>query len=234
MKLSINNELISRNKKISQFVLYAALALMVLGFIWSLQNPETDQFIFAYLILIPAYFLVQINIQLANKWGRSPRPDEVVAASLKGLNNDYTLYIYTIDTPHLLVGPAGVWIINPYHQSGDIVYDIEKKRYKQENGPGLIARLFAQESLPNISSEVKRSLKRFKNYNTKNNINIDLEPQVINLFFAEDVSIKTKNSPDLLLPAGKIKDYIRQTAKKMNIKKEEIKKITDQLPDATG
>lgn len=233
MKLSINHKLISRNKKISQYVLYASLAMLVLGFVWSLKNQDSQELFIAYTILVPAYILVQISIRLANKWGRSPRPDEIVASSLKGLNNDYTLYTYTTGVPHLLVGPAGTWIINPCHQSGTIIYNPDKKRYKQENGPGFFAKLFAQEGLPDIAKDTENLVRKYHTFNTKNNITIDLEPKVINLFFSDEVSLQTKNAPDLLLLSGKIKDFLRQTAKKANIKKEEIKVITDQLPDVT-
>jgi FtsH-binding integral membrane protein len=87
MRISNNQKFIDRNKKISQIILYSALGLLVLGFVWSLKNTNVEQNLTAYYILIPAYLLVQVAISMANKWGRSPRPDEIIALSLKGLNN---------------------------------------------------------------------------------------------------------------------------------------------------
>ena len=68
MKLSINNNLIERNKKISQIMLYASLALLILGFIWTIRNPEPANTFIGYIILIPAYLLVQMSIFMANRW----------------------------------------------------------------------------------------------------------------------------------------------------------------------
>ena len=233
MKLSINQKLINRNQKISQIILYTSLALLVLGFIWSIKNPDSSDISISYMILIPAYILVQVSIRMANKWGRSPRPDEIVSSSLKGLNNQYTLYSYSTSVPHLLVGPAGLWIINPYHQSGEISYNPDKKRYQQKGGPGFMAKIFAQEGLPNIEGESNKLVKKFQKFVKSKDLSIEQEPQVVNIFFSEDVDLHAKNAPEILILASKFKDFIRQTAKKSNLSDEEIKRITDQLPAAT-
>ena len=103
MKISTNQKLIERNKKISQYTLYVSLALLAVGFIWSIRNTDPDKSLIGWMILVPSYFLVQISIYMANKWGKSPRPDEIVVQSLKGLNDEYTLYNFTTPVPHLLV-----------------------------------------------------------------------------------------------------------------------------------
>ena len=129
MKVSINTKLINRNKKISQYTLYIALALLTLGFIWTLRNNDPQKTLTGYLILIPSYILVQFSIYMANNWGSDPRPDEIVLNALKGLNNDYHIYIYTTKIPYLLVGPMGIWALTPHHHKGEIVYDAEKENY---------------------------------------------------------------------------------------------------------
>ena len=139
MKIYNNQKLIKKKKTISQVVLYFSMGLLTLGFLWSL-NDKNSNLSLAYLILIPAYLLVQVSIYLANKWGRSPRPDEIVAAALKGMNNQYVLYNYMTDLPHVLVGPAGVFLILTYYQSGVISYNPDKKRYEQKNGPKFFAK----------------------------------------------------------------------------------------------
>ena len=54
--------------------------------------------------------------------GTPPTPDELIDQALKGLDKKYTLYHYSIPVSHLLVGPAGVWILLPYYQRGTITY----------------------------------------------------------------------------------------------------------------
>lgn len=231
MKISTNDKLIDRNKKISQAVFYLSMTLLTFSFIWSIMKKEAVQQAYAYMILLPAYVLVQVSISLANKWGRSPRPDEIVASSLKGFNNQYSLYIYTTGVPHLLVGPAGIWIVNPYQHSGEISYDTKKKRFIQKGGGNFLVKVFAQEGLPNIEREDENLLMDFNRYLQKNNISLELEAKVVNIFFSEKADLHTKDAPVLCLAADKFKDYLRQSSKKSSIPDAELKKVTDQLPE---
>jgi hypothetical protein len=216
MKISINNKLIDRNKKIAQITLYASLALLALGFIWTIRNPEPSQAVVGYLILIPSYILVQVSIYLANRWGKSPRPDEVISLALKGLDDKYSLYTYTTGVPNLLVGPIGIWILNPYHHSGEISFNSSKNKYIQKGGPNILAKYFSQEGLPNISKNSAALKADIRSYFSKNGIQTDEEPQVINIFSSDDVILKIKNAPEVSLKSKKLKDLIRKAAKNNN------------------
>lgn len=230
MKISINNKLIDRKKKITQITLYGSLALLAIGFIWTLRNPEPSKSFFGYLILIPAYLLVQLSIYMANRWGKSPRPDEIVAQALKGLDDKYTLYSYTTDIPHLLIGPNGAWIINPYYQSGEISYDPDKQKYIQKGGANLIAKFFSQEGLPNIKKDVECLKKDFFAYLNKNSINFDANPEVINIFNSDKTILKTNKAPEINLKSEKLKDFIRKYVKTTRIPLEKIEILKSQLP----
>jgi hypothetical protein len=230
MKLSNNRPLIERNKKISQIVLYSSLILLVIGLIWSFTGAEKTQYTVAYLVLIPAYILVQVSIYLANRWGRTPRPDQIIESSLKGLNDQYTLYNYSTGVQHLLVGPAGVWIIKPYYHYGKISYDSNKNRYVQKGGANFIAKLFGQESIPDIERESKIELKDFEAYLKKNKIQIPLKPKIVNIFYSEKAEVNSKNSPEVTLTSDKLKDFIRSQTKSNTIKDELINQIREKLP----
>jgi len=230
MKLSINNKLIDRNKKIAQTTLYISLALLTIGFIWTLRNTEPSKSLIGYLILIPAFLLVQISIYMANRWGKSPRPDEIVVQSLKGLDNTYTLYNYTTDVPHLLVGPIGIWIINPYQHEGEISYNFEKKRYQQKGGAKFFSRYFAQEGLPNISKDVASLIKNINKYFEENSIPFDKEPEIVNLFYSDNVILNISNAPEINLKSNKIKGFIRNYVKKSKMPSEKVEIIRSKLP----
>lgn len=231
MKISNNIRLIQRNKKFSQIILYASLALLIVGLVWSFTGADMTQYTIAYLILIPAYILVQISIYMANKWGRSPRPDEIIERSLKGFNDQYTLYNYNTGVPHLLVGPAGVWIIKPYHQFGLISYSPEKERYEQKGGANFIAKLFGQEGLTNLEKDSRIVLRDFNNYKNANKINFEIAPKIINIFFSEKADIDTKSAPEITIHSDKLKEVIRYQAKTNPLKNELINQIREQLPD---
>jgi hypothetical protein len=232
MKISIDNKTIARNKKIAQYTLYLSLALLVLGFFWSIRNTDPKKTLIGWAILIPSYFLVQLSIYMANKWGKSPRPDEVVVQSLKGLNDEFTLHNFTTAVPHLLIGPQGVWIINPYHHKGEISYDIKRSRYTQQGGAGLIGKYFGQEGLPKISRETRTLKQDLQDYFKKQKIKVQTEPEVVNLFYSDQVELVGENFPDLCVKADKFKAMIRKEAKKRLLTPEELTEISQRLPVA--
>jgi hypothetical protein len=232
MKICINNKLINRNKKIAQLTLYFSLALLAVGFIWTIRNPEPSKATVGYLILVPSYLLVQVSIYLANRWGKSPRPDEIVTQALKGLDDKFTLYTYSTGVPNLLIGPIGILIINPYHHSGEISYDVEKKRYVQKGGPNFLSKYFSQEGLPNITKNSKSLKAKLLLYFSKNKIQNTEEPQIINIFSSENVVLNTKNAPEIALKSEKLKDYIRKTKKNRKNICENCESIKEKLPPA--
>ena len=149
---------------------------------------------------------------------------------MKGLDDKYTLFNYTTGVPHLLVGPIGIWIINPYRQKGIISYNSEKKLYVQKSGPNFITKYFAQEGLPNITREVS-SLKNYLNkYFIKNSIQIGIEPVVVNLFYSDEVTLQTKNAPDICIRIDKLKGLIRNQVKKTKILQVKVEKLRSELP----
>jgi len=231
MKISINIKLIKRNKLLTQITLYAAIGLIAIGLLMSLTNKEYTQIYLSYLVLLPAYVLMQINVLMANKWGRTPRVDQIVTHSLKGLDNNYSLFHYTTPVSHLLVGPAGIWIIKPYHQHGIITYDENKKRYVQKGGGNLLTKLFAMDTLSDIERESNRQITNLEKYFIKNSIKDYPKPMIVNVFFHPDAKIQAKNAPEITIGINKLKDLIRHAVKKSPVRDEITQKILTKLPD---
>ncbi len=231
MKISIDIKLIKRNKLFTQITLYAAIGLIAIGLLMSLTNKEYTQVYLSYLVLLPAYVLMQINVLMTNKWGRTPRVDQIVTHSLKGLDNKYSLFHYTTPVSHLLVGPAGIWIIKPYHQHGTIVYDENKKKYLQKGGGNFLTKLFAMDTLSDIERESDRQISNLEKYFIKIGLKDHPKPTIVNVFFHPDAKIQAKNAPELTINIDKLKDLIRQAVKKSPVRDEIINKILSKLPE---
>ena len=232
MKISINDNLIRRNKLISQIMLYMAIGLIVLGLILSFTNINNANVFLSYLVLLPAYIFMQINVFMANKWGKNPRLDQIITNSLKGLDNSYNVYHYTTGVSHLLVGPAGIWIIKPYHQYGTISYDEQKKKYKQKGGGNFLSKFFALDAVPDIERETKIQLADLEKYMDKIGVKHYPKPIVANVFYKKEASLQTQNAPHLSLRIEKLKDVIRQNAKRNPVDSNSLDKIKEYLPNA--
>jgi hypothetical protein len=231
MKISINEKIIKRNKVITQVSLYAAIGLIAIGLFMSLSNKEYTQIYLSYLVLLPAYILMQINVSMANKWGRNPRVDQIVTNSLKGLDNRYSLFHYTIPVSHLLIGPAGIWIIKPYHQHGLITYDEVKKKYVQKGGGKFLTKLFANDTLSDIEKETNQQISNLQKYFKKTGLTDYPKPMIANIFFHPEAKIQAKNAPEITISIDKLKDLIRQAVKKSPMRDEITNKILIKLPD---
>ena len=227
MKTISNMKLIKRNKTISQIILYTSITVLAIGLILSLSDSSPYQIGYTYLILVPGYILVQLSIYFGNKWGKSPRPDEIINSSLKGLDDKYSLYHYSVGVPHLLLGPPGMWIIKPYQQAGVIKFDEKKGKFIQKGGANIFSKLFGQESIGDILHDSRLQKKDLQKYFQKNNIPLDTEPEIVNVFINEKAVIDVQQAPEFIVPANKLKDFFRRHAKTkaindLNVKIKEI------------
>ena len=159
MNIVRNDKTIKRNSRIAQFTMLGGLVVLAAGMFISFRYPE--QFALSLGALMVGFLLSQVGIYFSNRWGRRPRPDELMDQALKGLDNKYTLYHYCTPVSHLLVGPSGVWILLPYYQRGKITY--YNGRWRQKGGNAYL-KIFAQESLGRPEMEMAGEMDSLKAY----------------------------------------------------------------------
>jgi hypothetical protein len=212
MKIIKNEKLIERNGKIGNWTSLAALAVLGVGMYISIVR--TDLFIYALVALLVGFTLTQIGMYMGNRYGRKPRPDEKLDAGLKGLPGEFTMYHYTTPASHLLVGPAGVWLLMPYHQRGKVAF---KKNRWQMSGGGFLQsymRIFGQESLGRPDIEIENEIRGLQKYLAKHMDESDVpDIQPLMVFTADDVEIEGEGATVPALKLKQLKDFIRQKAK---------------------
>jgi hypothetical protein len=230
MKIIKNEKLINRNAKIGQYTSIGALAVLGVGMYISFTRPEL--FIWAVVALLAGFTLTQIGMYFGNRWGRSPRPDEKLDAGLKGLTKDYNLYHWSTPVSHLLVGPAGVWVLLPYHQRGQVIYS--KNRWKMKGGGFLqgYMRIFGQEGLGRPDLEAESEINALRKMLAKEMEDDEIpEINVALVFTVEGVEIEADDAPMPALLLKKLKDFVRQKAKEKPITAEELEKVKATLPE---
>lgn len=211
MKVVTNERLISRNRKIGQYLTIGSLAILGLGLYLSFQTTNTQFVTLSFVALVLGFVLSQVGIYFGNRWGRSPRPDEALTSNLKGLSDTYTLYNYTSPIPHLLVGPTGLWALIPYHQAGKIVY--EKGRWRQKGG-NLYLKIFAQDNIGRPEQEIRAETDTLKSKLAKVLGDGEIPPiQAALVFINEKAIVDAEDAPVPTIKAAKLKDYIRKRQK---------------------
>jgi hypothetical protein len=228
MKIIKNEKLIQRNGKIGGWVQLAAMAVLAVGLYISFTKPELFSYSIASLIL--GFIMSQIGMYMAIRWGRSPRPDEQLDASLKGLSNEFNIYHYSTPASHLLVGPSGLWILLPYHQRGKIYY--EKNRWKLKGG-GFVQgymRIFGQEGLGRPDLDAENEVQTLRKFFAKKMDELEIpEIKPILVFTTDDLELVPGDSPIPAIKLKQLKEYMRQNAKNRLWNTDQVNKITESL-----
>lgn len=237
MKIIKNEKLIKRNAKIGQYTSLAGILLVAstLIFIWQFtKDPtsltQTNTFIL-WGILFLGIVLSQVSMYFGTRWGR--RPDEAIDKALKGLPGDFTLYHYSSPVPHLIVGPAGVWLVLPYILRGAVTY---KKNRWRIGGGGFAQsylRIFGQESIGRPDLEVGSQAAALEKF-LKKKFDEGQEIPSIHaalVFLDEQVEINADDAPLPTMQIKKLKDFLRKAAKETPFPSAELARLKAALPD---
>jgi len=225
MKTIKNEKLIKRNGAIGNYTSLAALVVLGLGMYISFTRQ--DLFVYALVALLLGFTLTQIGMYMGNKFGRSPRPDEKLDAGLKGLPNDFVMYHYMTPVSHLLVGPAGIWVLKPYHQRGQVTF--QKKRWRLSGGGFLQSymRIFGQESLGRPDIEMESEVYSLKKYLLKHMDESEApEINTLMVFTDDNTKLDAEGAPTPAMKLKQVKEFLRQRAKTRSLSREKIEKLT--------
>ena len=224
MKVIINEKMIKRNGRIGRIARAGGLIILFGSFIVTFLNQMYVNI--AFMALLFGFMLTQIGIYFGNRWGRHPRPDELIDQGLKGLSDQYSIYHYMTPVAHLLVGPSGLWVILPYYQVGKIVY--EKNRWKQKGGGFFqrYMRFIGQEGLGRPDLEAPAEVSAINTYIKKQNLENEIpEPNIALVFTSEKAELELENPPILTLPLKSLKNTIRKIGKEKPLTPELINQI---------
>jgi hypothetical protein len=228
MIIITNEKLIKRNRRIAQVCSLLGLLVLFAGMIVSFRIPERIYIAFGALIV--GFLLSQIGMYYTNRWGRNPRPDQLLNQALKGLENKYHLYHYTTPTAHLLVGPAGLWVLAPRYQKGTISYENNRWRHR---GGNFLLKLYGAEGLGRPDLELPHEIEKVNKYLT-NKLPGESIPsiQAALVFVHDNVEIQINNTNPPPIPTiyiNKLKELIRKSAKTKPTSSEKIEQIQNVL-----
>jgi hypothetical protein len=228
MKSIKNEKLIKRNATIGNWTSLAALAVLGLGMYISFTR--TELFTYSLIALVLGFTLTQIGMYMGSKFGRSPRPDERLDAGFKGLQNEFVMYHYTTPVSHLLVGPAGAWVVMPYHQKGQV--EFKKNRWRIRGGGFLQSymRIFGQEGMGRPDVEIENEIRALKKYLAKNMDESEIpEINALIVFTNENVDVDANDSPIPALKLKQVKEFVRQKAKEKKLSADTTNKLKSVL-----
>mgnify|MGYP000957941744 CR=1 FL=1 len=229
MKVISNDKLIKRNGKIGNISSLVSIVILGIGMYFSFTDKDGSYLPYTFGALIIGFLLFQVGNYYMSKWGKSPRPDELLTSALKGMDDKYTLYHYATPVSHLLIGPAGVICLVPMNQAGTIIYDPDKKRWRQKGG-SFFLRTFGGENIGRPDNEIKYTVEDANKFLTKNEIKIaPFEPEPLLVFTNPKTTLEAEEYPYTAMLAPKLKEYLRKKAKEKPFSLDTVKEIETKI-----
>jgi hypothetical protein len=229
MIIYTNEKLVKRNALIAKVSMFGGLAVLAGGMIISFRDPAR-YFNLSLLALALGFILSQVGIYFTNRFGRTPRPDQLLNQALKGLDGKYAIYHYMTASSHVLVGPSGVWVLLPRYQRGTVTYS--KGRYRQKSGNILLnyLKIFGQEGLGRPDMDIENEKEGMKTWLTKRMPEDSKIPDIQAALVFTDLRAKIEIPEDETLPAEtvmlkELKDVVRKSAKAKVLSLDRAKQI---------
>ena len=230
MKIVTNTKLIKRNSTIGKYSSIGALVILGIGLYITFKYP--DKFIYSMGCLLLGFLLSQFGIYFGNRWGRNPRPDQLINKNLKGLGREYSLYHYSTPASHLLLGPPGAWVILPYHQGGNIIYNGKRWQVKGGGFARSYLRIFGQENIGRPEFEAESEIRAITKYLQRvvpGGIQ-SMEVKAALLFTDPKVNLELNNPPLPAMTPKDLKEFFKNLAKEEPLPDHSLGTIRKSLP----
>lgn len=227
MKIIKNEKVIKRNESIGSWTSMAALVIWGGSMYFMFTYPADPQLLrYITIAFVVGLILMYIGNYMGLRFGGSPRPDEKLDTGLKGLQNEFVIYHYTTPVSHLLVGPAGIWVLLPYRQMGQVAF--KKNRWRLSGGGFMqsYARIFGMDGFGRPDVEVEGEIASLKKYLAKRMEEAEIpEINALLVFTNDNIELDTEGAPIPAMKLKQIKDFIRQKAKEKKLPTETLERV---------
>jgi hypothetical protein len=219
MRQYIDLKMIKRWNNISKVLIFLGLGLLIGALVMTFRQPQlNNQFLILSFIGV---ICSQVGLSLNNRWGASPRIDEILDEALKGLDNRYRIFHYKLGTNHALFSPAGAFALVPRFEDGEITYDGDKwftlrtkRRMLRRSGKRKLGDV--QKNAEAEARAMHRALQRV----LSDDLEISVHPILV--FVNDDTYVKIDDAPLQVVHAKKLKSLIRSLPKAKSLTTKEL------------
>jgi hypothetical protein len=201
-----DEEYVAKQKKRSRQASLIGFVFLLGGFVLVFANVQY-LVLFQLAALLIGFGLSQYGLYLTHRFGRSPRPDEVLDDALKNVARDGRLYHYVLPAPHVLLTKSGPIVFVLKYQIGNIVADGDNWR---QSGIGF-RRFFGQEGLGNPTKDADKMVSALAGYINKHAPELE-EVLIAPMIVFTSKNIKNLDVADSNIPAmhySKVKGFLR-------------------------
>ncbi len=225
MQVITNTKLIRRRARLGTYAALGGVGVLVVGMIASLR-PQ--QYIWVSLVaILIGFILAQFGNYNLRRYGRTPRPDEVLETALKGFDDRYHLYAWSLPTPYALLTPNGVYVFVARDQTGQIT--VKGSQWKSKLTLGKALMFFGQEGMGNPTGEALEAAGRLGKWikDRLPEVSPGLQPVVV--FIDDRAQLQVSEPAVPVVDAKSLKKWLRGPGKGENLKSTDYKALEDLL-----
>jgi len=226
MQLYLNEKKIRRNRRFGQWMMYGGLGASVVAVAISFLAQAL--IFYALGLMLVAGLVSQVGTALFNRFGRSPRMDEVIDFSLKGLDDRFAVFHYATGVSHAVFGPFGALAIVPRLERGEISY--EDGSWYQLPPKRRLSLRTRRRRLNDIEVEAGREADKLKRFLAKalpDRDPIDVAPILV--FMAEDAMVTSEGSHVLAAHRKKLKSVLRNLERQKSFSESDLRHLGAKL-----
>jgi len=227
MHIHLNEKMIARRAKVGRYASGIGLVVLVIGMIATFRGPQYVWVSFGCLMI--GLIASQVGTYHLRRWGRSPRPDEMLTRNLKGLDKRYHFYAWLLPADYVLLGPGGLFVFVTRDHMGEVEY--RDGRWRQPFKWTRLLTLFAQEGLGNPEREAEAQaikMKRFIAAHLPEEEAAAVPVQGVVIFLAPNAQLKLVDEPGVpVMHVKQVKNYIRSRGKGEKLPAELRRKLED-------
>jgi hypothetical protein len=208
MRVTTNSKLIKRRAKFGTYASLGGIAILAGGMIASFR-PNTVWL--SLIALVAGFVLAQYGNYNLRRWGRSPRPDQILEESLKGFDDKYHYYAWSLAAPYVLLTPHGLYSFITRDQNGEVTVNGANWKTKFSLGRALL--MFSQEGLGNPTQEAQAHAAKLQDWIRAKLPDVPVSVQPAIVFIDPRAQLQVNEPVVPVLDPKSIKKWLRGAGK---------------------
>lgn len=260
MKIYRNLNEIRRKEKLGRRLSLIGLGVLLFGLLssfiptWWPLDPDTgaansdNAFIYflqaywmwlSFLALPLGFISASFGSYFINRFARRrwsgikvfARPDEMLERAMKGFDDKYAYFVWSLPAHHVLVGPCGILVMALRSDRGKVT--VQGDRWREPFSILRFFTVFAREGVGNPAFELEEQIKRLRALMAQRpgagaeGTELPVEPVAV---FLNPEMQMTLDAPSIsVLRADQLKDFVRRKARDARLSATEVREVTEFL-----
>jgi hypothetical protein len=160
------------------------------------------------------------------------RPDEVLERNMKGFDDKYAYFAWSLPANHVLVGPNGITVMAVRSDRGKVT--VQGDKWREPFGLGRFFSVFAREGVGNPALELEDQIRKLRvlvdqTPTTKGESAASVPIEPVAVFLNPEMQIALENPSIAVLRADQLKDHVRRRTKEVKVSPMLMRSVIDHL-----